>query len=179
MGMDVYGQEPTAAIGEYFRRNVWGWRPLANYILDSAPEELTQRCVYWHTNDGDGLPAKHAKHLAELLRGQLAKGEVAEYVKERDEMLAALPRQRCWLCSGTGIRNDDLGVEMGQPEKMIASDATRDDGKPNRRAGRKGWCNCCSGDGSLSPDEASYYLEVDDIKEFADFLEHCGGFEIW
>jgi hypothetical protein len=29
MGMDVYGKEPKSDKGEYFRNNVWWWRPLA------------------------------------------------------------------------------------------------------------------------------------------------------
>ena len=27
MGMDVYGLEPRKEKGEYFRNNVWWWRP--------------------------------------------------------------------------------------------------------------------------------------------------------
>jgi hypothetical protein len=32
MGMDVYGES-----GNYFRNNVWWWRPLANYCQAIAP----------------------------------------------------------------------------------------------------------------------------------------------
>ncbi|QOR55575.1 MAG: hypothetical protein UMS36scaffold28_65 [Phage 59_13] len=28
MGMDVYGVKPKSKQGEYFRNNVWSWRPL-------------------------------------------------------------------------------------------------------------------------------------------------------
>ena len=52
MGMDVYGKAPTAEVGEYFRRNVWGWRPLWDMCLDLFPE-LTEKVEYGHSNDGD------------------------------------------------------------------------------------------------------------------------------
>ena len=45
MGMDVYGKNPTAPEGNYFRNSVWCWRPLAVYILQAAPR--SGRCS-WH-----------------------------------------------------------------------------------------------------------------------------------
>jgi hypothetical protein len=41
-----------------------------------------------------------------------------------------------------------------------------------------GWCNGCNGEGKKDAWELSYYLDLDDITEFADFLENSGGFSI-
>ena len=38
MGMDVFGNNPRNKEGEYFRNNVWWWRPLADFILECYPE---------------------------------------------------------------------------------------------------------------------------------------------
>ena len=54
MGMDVIGKNPKNETGEYFRNNVWGWGPLATYVCQVAPE-ITAKCKYWQSNDGDGL----------------------------------------------------------------------------------------------------------------------------
>jgi len=41
-----------------------------------------------------------------------------------------------------------------------------------------GWCNACDGEGKTDSWETNYYLDLDDIKEFAEFLETSGGFRI-
>ena len=54
MGMDVYGKQPTADEGKYFRNNAWWWRPLADYCVEVAPA-ITAACTHWQSNDADGL----------------------------------------------------------------------------------------------------------------------------
>ena len=82
MGMDVYGNEPRNETGEYFRRNVWGWRPLADYITEMHPEEA-KGCAYWHSNDGDGLDAEGSVVLAEALDDAIVDGRVNRWFDER------------------------------------------------------------------------------------------------
>ena len=36
MGFDLSGLNPKNETGEYFRNNVWWWRPLAQYVLDET-----------------------------------------------------------------------------------------------------------------------------------------------
>ena len=67
MGMDVYGKNPENESGEYFRNNVWWWRPLAEYVCSIAPD-ITKHCEYWQTNDGDGLNEAHSIQLAEKIK---------------------------------------------------------------------------------------------------------------
>jgi len=81
--MDVYGRKPTAPEGEYFRRNIWSWHPLAELCLELAPEEC-RPCKFWHTNDGKGLNAKQSLRLAERLEALVSDGTVAAYVAQRN-----------------------------------------------------------------------------------------------
>ena len=67
MGMDVYGNKPKNKDGEYFRNNVWWWRPLWDYCLDNYPS-IAGKVEHGHSNDGDGLAAGDAKKLAILLK---------------------------------------------------------------------------------------------------------------
>lgn len=178
MGMDVYGKKPTAKVGEYFRASVWGWHPLWEYVTYVAPD-LASKVTYGHSNDGDGLDAANSKALAVVLRNSVRSGAAAGYVKERDEMIANLPKKDCEHCNGTGTRTDHIGKDGDWENKP-----------PNRDAGVcvrcgletcdcRGWCNACGGRGWCRPWAASYSLEVETISEFANFLDDSGGFEIW
>ena len=177
MGMDVYGKNAKSEIGGYFRRNVWGWRPLADCILDLAPEEAAG-CTYWHSNDGDGLDGEGAIRLADRIDALLTSGVIDLYVEARDKSVKALPRITCHLCDGTGIRSDEVGRQMKQPEMLInAADPIRADAS-HPRFGQTGWCNGCNGCGT-KPDSATFYgLEANDLREFAAFCRDSGGFEI-
>ncbi len=79
MGMDVFGNKPTAPQGEYFRRNIWYWHPLAELCLELAPDECSP-CEYWHSNDGDGLDAAQSVLLAQRLQQLVSDGSVAKHI---------------------------------------------------------------------------------------------------
>lgn len=171
MGMDVYGKRPASEVGEYFRRNVWGWHPLWNYVEDNYPE-IAELVEHAHSNDGDGLNAKKSMELAQLLESDLKTGKAIEYVESRNKRLSELPMEDCKYCDATGIRSDSVGVQWGLPDRELSEEKKIVLGRD------KGTCNGCDGVGQTSQWETNYYLDVDDIKEFADFLQACGGFEI-
>lgn len=171
MGMDVYGKNPKSESGSYFRRNVWGWHPLWDYVENQHPE-IAELVEYAHSNDGDGLDEEKSLELAKLLMDDYNSGRVAEYITERNKALSELPFEDCQICEGTGIRTDELGVQAGWPEKELEPDIAIIVGRT------KGSCNACGGVGKRENWATNYYLEEDDIKEFADFLVECGGFEI-
>lgn len=148
MGMDVY-----ANIGDaYFRRSVWGWHPLATLLTELEPD-ITRECRHWHSNDGDGLDEAASTELAAALRQHLATGEVDRYEASRDARIAALPEQNCEICDGTGERTVKSGRQIQT-------------------------CNRCEGIGRTPAFESLYRLTEQDVREFAEFLETCGGFQI-
>jgi len=151
--MDVYGTKPANDSGEYFRNNVWWWRPLWDYC-----EEVYPKCkeISGHTNDGDGFGEAHALQLSQVLKAEIESGRTAEYATARELIISLIERPTCRICEGTGQRPDGLyGVEWKQ----------------------KG-CNSCHGEGTTSPAEANYPFSVENVQQFAEFLEACGGFEI-
>ena len=164
MGMDVFGKAPATEDGEYFRRSVWGWRPLADFVCSLYPE-LTEACTYWQSNDGDGLDAAGSLALAEAIEADLANGTVAAYVATRDAALAALPMEPCEFCDGTGLRTDEVGRKYGYD-------------KPRDEATGRGGCNGCHGTGEREPWARAYPFEAQDAADFAQFLRASGGFEI-
>lgn len=154
MGMDVYGKAPDAPEGEYFRANVWDWRPLATYVCTVAPE-ITAHCALWHSNDGDGLDAENSRALAKVLREHIDSGELAATVESYRRAQQALPDEDCDICGGTGYRLEPPHTGPGE--------------RP---------CNACNATGKVRPWACWYPFEVETVERFAGFLEHCGGFEI-
>ena len=55
MGMDVSGRNPSDPVGEYFRANVWSWRPIVHLCCelcsDLLDEEMLSAIGF---NDGAG-----------------------------------------------------------------------------------------------------------------------------
>jgi hypothetical protein len=170
MGMDVYGKSPKNEVGQYFRRNVWGWRPLWDYCVDNYHDLVGN--VSGHYNDGDGLDETGAIDLANRITADLANGKAQEYINQRNAELSQLERPACDLCNGTGIRTDKVGVENGMPERELPAEMAMLTGRTI------GWCNGCSGEGKRDAWETNYFLDLDDLTEFADFLRNSGGFEI-
>ena len=174
MGMDVYGNNPKSEVGEYFRRNVWGWRPLWGYCEDNH-EDIASKVEYGHSNDGDGLNSIDSKKLSVRLKKDIDSGKAQEYIDQRNEMLKSLPLEDCEYCQKTGkrawpknhmavssvVKNNEQPYEINSDGEIVID------------------CNGCQGTGSKKSFLTYYYLDLDDIKEFAEFLSKCGGFKIW
>jgi hypothetical protein len=176
MGMDVSGINPTDPAGEYFRNNFWWWRPLANYIVEVAPE-IARHCQYWQSNDGDGLNAARSRELSDVLTEEINTGRCAEYAVAYQAKMDAMPDEVCNLCEGTGVRTDDVGIKQGMHQQTVGE--LDSDERPNPRAGQKGTCNACHGAGRKRPMDTWYPFTVENVQEFAIFAKHCGGFKIY
>lgn len=170
MGMDVYGLAPVNPKGSTLCRSVWDWHPLVELCIAIAPA-IAGRLRHWDTKNGAGLDQTDAQALGKCLEAALADGRVADYVARRDRELTALPDQRCWHCSGTGVRSDMFARYHRMDVRVI-------DKLGHPRHGETGWCNVCDGTGRVRPAETRYHLTADDVAEFAAFLLDSGGFKI-
>lgn len=55
MGMDVYGNKPTSQAGEYFRANIWSWRPIHALMMELCSDMLSAQLLGdMSYNDGAG-----------------------------------------------------------------------------------------------------------------------------
>ena len=82
MGYDVYGVKSKSETGNYFRNNVWWWRPLWRYVCEQFPDILNERdeeggCY----NDGHAISERKAMRIGIGLTAKLESGEVEEYAK--------------------------------------------------------------------------------------------------
>ena len=155
MGMDVYGIKPRNKSGEYFRSNVWYWHPLWD-CLENLHPTICEKCESPHDNSGSGLNDQDSLTLSKLLKKDLDKGIIQEYIKKYDDHLSSIPLQDCKFCHLKGTRDwpqDDGTVQTIQ-------------------------CNACSGTLKVQSFETYYRMYLDLMKEFQIFLENCGGFTI-
>lgn len=101
MGVDIFGKNPTSQEGEYFRSNWWYWRPIAEYLTTTFPEQ-TAPCQYWHSNDGDGLDADQSQALAGVLGAELDNGNAQAWGNDWEQRRSSLAAVACDRCAGTG-----------------------------------------------------------------------------
>lgn len=173
MGMDVFGAKPTEKKGEYFRNNVWWWRPLWDYASQVAEDIINEELADGgHYNDGQGLDAVGATALGYRLLLEIESGRCAEHEAEYRKALSEIPMEDCELCGATGIRTDKVGMEAGMHEKALEEAVAIVVGR------EFGWCNACNGLGKREPWAASYPFSVENVREFAEFCLASGGFSI-
>ena len=190
MGMDVIGKNATTERGEYFRNNVWWWRPLWDYCV--AVYEPCSK-ILGHSNDGDGLCAEESLKLRAALLKEIESGRCAAYAKEREEFLNAIPNVKCEVCDGTGWvlpRSKEANEEfmdfvrnlvgMGQVanvnnEELLIETMQKGVDSQIKEPAK---CNGCDGKGERRPWDTHYPFSVENVQEFCDFLETCGGFAI-
>jgi hypothetical protein len=79
----------------------------------------------------------------------------------------AEPNIDCWICNGTGDRPGWVYYENGQ-RKFTDEWSQHCNGS-----------NACQGKGKVRPTNTFYPFRVKNVKEFAEFCRHSGGFEIW
>ena len=140
--------------GVYFRNNCWWWRPLWDYcaFVDRHYKlSLIDEELYQsgHHNDGAGLDEKESIKLAMYLQMSIEDGTAKEYANERQQYMDSLEDEPCSRCNNN-----------------------------NRGNLKKKDCNPCDGKGTRRPFATHYPFNLDNVAEFAKFLEFSGGFSI-
>ena len=136
MGMDVSGRKPDSPVGEYFRANVWSWRPIHALICelcsDLLDEEVLEGMGY---NDGAG--AADQKTCTEMAN-----------------------RFELWMEHNVQGRSLDIpGAKVTEEGRFVTDEEL-----------------------AANPDletHTPYNVEDEHLKEWIEFLRHCGGFEVW
>jgi hypothetical protein len=168
MGMDVIGRNPKNKTGEYFRANVWSWRPIhwlcwfssLSHEMETGEKSLIPDKTMdgMGHNQGDGLRSdRKCKLLAEWL----------EYYIEELFDPKIVP------------------FEIESPRKDLVKFGVYEDGNFYIDTGR---CYVDKEGVFLSSEKgkdpnieklSSYQTNKDHIQGFVDFLRNCGGFQVW
>ena len=103
MGFDIYGTKATSKKGEYFRNNVWWWKPLADYVTSNCKISNED----WDNNSGHEVSEADSIKIADTLDKLIKLGHTKKYEKDYTASLKKLPLVKCDLCKGTGKRDDE------------------------------------------------------------------------
>ena len=141
--------------GVYFRNNVWGWRPLWEYVCLQCEDILSHKdMVNGSYNDAHKISKTKSKKIAARLRKLIKNGYVTRYKNNRQQHIDELPLIECDICDGTGFRKKAPKTGAGDVE-----------------------CNGCN-DGKKEQWETSYPFDTENVIRFSAFCEDSGGFEI-
>ena len=151
--------------GVYFRRSVWGWRPLwecVNQFTDALTDKDFKHGCF---NDGHMIPKDVAVQVAADLTEALETGKVATYLKERTERIDGIPDRTCERGKGSGREPAKLEVLEGQAMQGLFGV-------------RPEPCRSCNGSGKQQSWESMYGMEEQCVEEFRTFCAESGGFKI-
>jgi len=138
--------------GDYFRANIWYWRPLWDYVCHVCDDILTEEDMEKGTyNDGHEIDNDKALDISIRLKTLHKDGDILKHQIEREAYLKGLDKVECTICKGTGQRDDEYV---------------------------KGDCNSCNGKGKVENFSTNYPFDADSVLEFANFCEQSGGFSI-
>ena len=82
MGFDLSGVDPQNEKGDYFRNNIWYWRPLWEFVYMYCREEIQEETYeQGHENSGAFIPSDNAVKIGMKLQVLISDGTVANFEK--------------------------------------------------------------------------------------------------
>jgi hypothetical protein len=104
MGFDLMGLRATSKKGEYFRNNVWYWRPLWEYVCEECKDILTYKDMEkggW--NNGEEITGDQALRIADRLDEAIKTGRTQAW-------------GNVWELNQKQAKLDNEGKKMGDKE---------------------------------------------------------------
>ena len=167
---DLQNKFRDANPGEYFRANVWGWRPIWEFVCEICPDILTEEdYTKGQYNDNHLIEADRARDIAKRLREKmdLARDRQKKYEAEapnKDKFNTMLENAATFLYN-----------EISKPKTPLIT--CPGDMQIHDPENYKRWETLINYN-NIKFDEMSYPIDADFIEEFANFAEHSGGFRI-
>ena len=156
--------------GEYFRANVWFWRPIWSFVCEVCPDILTEEDFEkGQYNDNHLIEVDRAKDIAKRLR---------------EKMDLAIERQKKYDAEAPNKEKFNKMLEdaasfiyekISKPKSELIT--CPGDMKIHDPENYERW-EKLTHYGNLKFDEMSYPINAKAIEEFAEFAEHSGGFRI-
>ena len=155
----------SQVVGDYFRSNVWWWRPLADYIItytNCVSEDDIER---WGYNDGHEVSEEEAKAIAKQLTHLIKIGHTRKHAEDYE-------RER--------KKQEDFNKRIEKKLKAFEKSVEKKMGKDNvaprdySEEDKKKW-------DSLYEKKswgANYPFSVNHVTQFIEFAENSGGFKI-
>lgn len=162
---DKVDKYENIVVGEYFRNNVWYWRPLWSFVCDVCEDILSEKDMEaggW--NDGKKISKTKALKIAKRLEKAIELGVTDKLEKE------SIERQKI-----AKKKNEKVQAKLDKITKECQKEYGKDlvpaqfpepyKSRWDKAYGEKSW-----GD--------SYPFVADNVKHFAEFCKNSGGFQI-
>ena len=151
-------------VGDYFRSNVWWWRPLAHYVIKFTGCVDDKDAERWSYNDGHEVDDETAKAISNQLYALIEKGHTKKFEEEYEKERKISEKH-----------NDKVEKELEKfcksvYRKLGKSVAPADFPKADHDEWERIYHKRIS--------DASYPFSVKTVKEFAEFCKYSGGFKI-
>tara|TARA_R100000654_G_scaffold4436_2_gene13149 strand:- start:2904 stop:3509 length:606 start_codon:yes stop_codon:yes gene_type:complete len=151
--------------GVYFRNNVWWWRPLWHYVCIACHGILSGKDIAnGQFNGGHRISKTKSLRIAAKLRARIKSGDVVDYYDRHQKEYNEAKEHNKKI----QILIDALHERV---KEQYGDIVPRDYPEPHKTdwdnlQAQKKW-------------EASYPFDINNVKEFAEFCEQSGGFEIY
>lgn len=97
MSVDFFGLDPDEEAGKHFVVNMWGWRPLKEF-LDCSHRDLSWE-IDWAGGD-QAAESSDCRTLGQALMADISNGLATKFIEENDRLLAGLPDVECYCKRG-------------------------------------------------------------------------------
>tara|TARA_R100000697_G_scaffold80872_1_gene92974 strand:+ start:34 stop:636 length:603 start_codon:yes stop_codon:yes gene_type:complete len=153
-------------VGDYFRNNVWWWRRLAQYVYENVDGvcEAEEDYGLWHENSGHQVDEATALRIADKLEELIKQGHTAEYEMKIDKIMEKAIEHNAKIDKKMKALKEEVRKLTGK-DLAPAEYPEVQSKKWDKLYQQRKW-------------EDSYPFAVENVKEFADFCRHSGGFEI-
>jgi len=165
MGFDISGLNPKNEKGEYFRNNVWYWRPLAEYVLKNTKVIDEKDQEHWHYNDCHVVPKEQAEQIAKQLDYLIKSGHCKGTAQAWE-----IRRKKIEKHNEQVEKELDNHVKDVQRRMNDSNLAPKDFPKEDHDKWEKIY--------EKRNSDGSYPFEEENVKEFSEFCKNSGGFTI-
>ena len=160
--MDIFEEQNK---GYYFRNNVWWWRPLAEYVLEHTKVITDPKKIEgFGYNDGVEIDEEEAVQIAKQLKHLIKTGHTKKY---EEEYMVVYKKAE--------LHNKKVQKELESFQKAMDKKHGKDIAPINYpKEDKEKW------DAIYSKKDwnGGYPFSEKNVKEFAEFAEQSGGFQI-
>ena len=166
---DKYFEEKSKyqeeVVGDYFRSNVWWWRPLASYVIKYTGCVDEKDAEMWSTNDGHEVDDETAQQIHNQLQVLIESGHTQKFQDDYEKERAKAEKH-----------NDKVEKELEKFCKSVEKKLGKTNVAPMNfpKADKEKWDEIWN----KRKWSASYPFSVENVKEFAEFCRFSGGFKI-
>ena len=160
--LDEYEKE---VVGDYFRSNVWWWRPLASYVIKYTGCVNEDDAEMWGTNDGHEVDDETAKQIHNQLQVLIESGHTQKFQDDYEKERLKAEKHNDKVEKELKKFCESVEKKLGKTNLAPADFPKADHDEWERIYHKRKW-------------NASYPFSVEHVKEFAEFCRFSGGFKI-